>query len=160
MGTFPARVVCVSGWRVCSRREQELVKTFTAWQKLASLVVAGMLVGVGSGVGGVWACGAGGLCFWENIGRTAAATFDNLYIKCYNKYNDDNKKAICHQSPKFALYGVFAFRDIKSCGTPENAVQRIYIKYGNTKRLELCVIQGQHTIIYMRWIYNRISIYI
>ena len=60
------------------------------------------------------------------------ATFDNSYIKCYNKCNDDNKKAICHQTVKFALYGVFAFRDIKSRRTPKNAVQRIYIKYGNT----------------------------
>ena len=48
-----------------------------------------------------------GLCFSENIGRTAMATFDNSYIKCYNKCNDDNKKAICHQSPKFALQSVF-----------------------------------------------------
>ena len=39
------------------------------------------------------------------------ATFDNLYRKCYNKCNDDNKKAICHQTGKnaptsrFCLYG-------------------------------------------------------
>ena len=65
------------------------------------------------------------------------AILDNSYRKCYNKCNDDNKKAISHQSPKFALYGVFAFMGIKSCGTPENAVQRIYIKYGNTKRHEI-----------------------
>ena len=42
------------------------------------------------------------------------ATFDNLYRKCYNKCNDDNKNVICHQSPKFTLYGVFAHRGIKS----------------------------------------------
>ena len=42
------------------------------------------------------------------------ATFDNLYRKCYNKCNDDNKKGISHQSPKFTLYGVFAHRGIKS----------------------------------------------
>ena len=53
-----------------------------------------------------------GLCFSENIGRTAMATFDNSYRKCYNKYNDDNKNVICHQRPKFAPYGVFAFRVI------------------------------------------------
>lgn len=86
------------------------------------------------------------------------ATFDNLYRKCYNKCNDDNKKAISHQSPKFALYGVFVIRDIKSCGTAENALQRIYIKYGNTKCLKLYAVQGQHTIIYMRGIYNIIYI--
>ena len=61
------------------------------------------------------------------------ATFDNSYIKCYNKCNDDNKNVISHQTVKFALYGVFAFRDIKSRRTAKNAVQRIYIKYGNTK---------------------------
>ena len=42
------------------------------------------------------------------------AILDNLYRKCYNKCNDDNKKAICHQTGKFALYGVFAFMGIKS----------------------------------------------
>ena len=71
------------------------------------------------------------------------AILDNLYRKCYNKCNDDNKKAISHQSPKFALYGVFAFRDIKSRRTPKNAVERIYIKYGNTKSLKLYAVQGQ-----------------
>lgn len=77
------------------------------------------------------------------------ATFDNLYRKCYNKYNDDNKNVICHQTGKFALYGVFAFRDIKSCGTPENAVQTIYIKYGNTKSLKLCAVGGQREKSYL-----------
>ena len=72
------------------------------------------------------------------------ATFDNLYRICYNKCNDDNKKAISHQTVKFALYGVFVIRDIKSCRTPENAVQRIYIKYGNTKSLKLYAVGG-HT---------------
>ena len=67
-----------------------------------------------------------GLCFSENIGRTAEAILDSSYIKCYNKCNDDNKNVICHQTGKFALYGVFVIRDIKSCGTPENAVQRIF----------------------------------
>ena len=60
------------------------------------------------------------------------ATFDSLYRKCYNKCNDDNKNVISHQSHKFALYGVFVIRDIKSRRAAENAVQRIYIKYGNT----------------------------
>ena len=77
------------------------------------------------------------------------ATFDNSYIKCYNKCNDDNKNVISHQTVKFALYGVFAFRDIKSCGTPENALQRIYLKYGNTKWLKLYAIQGQQEKSYL-----------
>ena len=74
---------------------------------------------------------------------------DNSYRKCYNKCNDDNKNVICHQSPKFALYGVFAFRDIKSCRTPKNAVQAIYIKYGNTKTVKMCAIQGQREKAYL-----------
>ena len=77
------------------------------------------------------------------------AILDSSYRKCYNKCNDDNKKVISHQSPKFALYGVFAFMDIKSCGTPENAVQRIYIKTGNTKWLELYAVQGQQEKPYL-----------
>lgn len=71
------------------------------------------------------------------------ATFDNLYRKCYNKCNDDNKNVICHQTGKNALYGVFAFMGINSRRAAENAVQRIYIKYGNTKWLELYAIDGQ-----------------
>ena len=77
------------------------------------------------------------------------ATFDNLYRKCYNKCNDDNKNVICHQTVKFALYGVFAFMGIKSRRTPENAVQRIYIKTGNTKQPELYAVQGQRKKSYL-----------
>ena len=113
----------------------------------------GSMVGSGSGAGGYSAVRitavrrpetgryslvritvvSGVLYFGENNGISAAAIFDNLYRKCYNKRSDNNKNVICHQSPKFALYGVFAFGDIKSRRTAENAVQRIYIKYGNTK---------------------------
>ena len=77
------------------------------------------------------------------------ATFDNLYKKCYNKRSDNNKKAICHQTGKFALYGVFAHRDIKSRRTPKNALQAIYIKYGNTKWHDLYTIQGQRETAYI-----------
>ena len=95
------------------------------------------MVGSGSGAGGYVflriTVVSVALYSGENNGISAAAIFDNLYRKCYNKCNDNNKNVICHQSPKFALYGVFAFRDIKSRRTPKNAVQRIYIKYGNTK---------------------------
>ena len=77
------------------------------------------------------------------------ATFDNSYIKCYNKRSDDNKNVISHQTVKFALQATFAFRDIKSRRTPENAVQRIYIKTGNTKCLKLYAIQGQRETAYL-----------
>ena len=77
------------------------------------------------------------------------ATFDNSYIKCYNKCNDDNKKAISHQTVKFALYGVFAFMGIKSHWIAKNALQRIYIKTGNTKCLKLYAIQGQQKMAYI-----------
>ena len=77
------------------------------------------------------------------------AILDNSYRKCYNKCNDNNKKAISHQTGKFALYGVFVIRDIKSCRTPENAVQRIYIKTGNTKQPELYAVQGQREKSYL-----------
>ena len=49
LGTFPACVCCPAG---VSLGKQELVKTFTARQKLASLAGAGKLAGDGSGVGG------------------------------------------------------------------------------------------------------------
>ena len=42
------------------------------------------------------------------------AILDNLYRKCYNKCNDDNKNVICHQTAKFTLQAAFAFRGIKS----------------------------------------------
>ena len=44
-------------------------------------------------------------------GLAAIATFDNLYRKCYNKCNDNNKNVISHQTGKnasvrrFFLYG-------------------------------------------------------
>ena len=82
------------------------------------------------------------------------ATFDNLYKKCYNKRSDDNKNVISHQSPKFALYGVFAFRDIKSRRAAKNALQRIYIKYGNTKSLKLYAVGGQLKTAYI-YIYKK-----
>ena len=101
---FPARVVCVSGWCVLGG-QQRLVKTFTGWQKLASWQELGAV----SEAERYW-----GIFFVENNGRTAMAILDNLYIKCYNKRSDDNKKAICHQTVKFALYGVFAISAIIS----------------------------------------------
>lgn len=121
---------------------------------------------VGDGKPGAWCWG---ICFWENIGgiwgvsawtmplswpENNAPILDNLYKKCYNKCNDDNKKVICHQNPKFALYGVFPLQGIKSRRTPENAVQTIYIKYGNTKNLKLYAVDGQHKNAYT-YIYKK-----
>ena len=48
------------------------------------------------------------LYFCENNGISAAPIFDNLYRKCYNKCNDDNKKAICHQTGKNASVSRFS----------------------------------------------------
>ena len=77
------------------------------------------------------------------------ATFDNLYRKCYNKCNDDNKNVICHQTVKFALQAAFVFRGIKSRRTAKNAVQRIYIKFGNTKTAKMCAVGGQREKSYL-----------
>ena len=47
---------------------------------------------------------------------------------------------------------------IKSRRTVKTAVQRIYIKTGNTIMPELYAVGGQHTIIYIDGIYNIIYI--
>lgn len=47
------------------------------------------------------------------------------------------------ETGKNGLESVFAFRDIKSRGAVKNAVQRIYIKYGNTKTVKMCAVGGQ-----------------
>lgn len=79
------------------------------------LAVAGVLVVVGRLVGlgwrGAWACGIGGysekrITAVSVDSRTAtlfsaennAPIFDNSYKRCYNKCNDNNKKAISHQT--------------------------------------------------------------
>ena len=50
---------------------------------------------------------------------------------------------------KMPLQAVFAFRDIKSRRTPENAVQRIYINFGNTKLPKVYAVQGQRETAYL-----------
>ena len=72
-------------------------KYWQAWKILASLENTGS--------------GTGGYVFLRITVWSLMATFDNSYRKCYNKCNDDNKKAICHQTGKnasvkrFCLYG-------------------------------------------------------
>lgn len=63
--------------RVCFRREQGLVKTFTAWKILASLE------NTGSGVGGgaVWqAERCWGICFSENNGGTGGCSHKRITV--------------------------------------------------------------------------------
>ena len=50
---------------------------------------------------------------------------------------------------KMPLYGVLSPPPIKSRRAAENAVQRIYIKYGNTKTLKLYAVQGQRKTAYL-----------
>ena len=59
------------------------------------------------------------------------------------------KKLLVTRRAKMPLQGVFAFGDIKSRRTPKNAVQRIYIKYGNTKNLKLYAVHGQRETAYL-----------
>ena len=59
------------------------------------------------------------------------------------------KKLLVTRRAKMPLYGVFAFRDIKSRRTAENVTQRIYLKYGNTKQPELYAVGGQQKTAYL-----------
>ena len=59
------------------------------------------------------------------------------------------KKLFVTRRATMALESVFPLRDIKSRRTPKNAVQRIYIKFGNTKSLKLYAIQGQQEKSYL-----------
>lgn len=53
------------------------------------------------------------------------------------------KMLLVTRRAKMPLYGVLPLAPIKSRRTAKNAVQRIYIKYGNTKWLELYAVGGQ-----------------
>ena len=50
---------------------------------------------------------------------------------------------------KMPLQSVFAHRDIKSRGAAKNAVQAIYIKFGNTKTAKMCAVGGQREKSYL-----------
>ena len=87
-------MLCVlSGWCVYGG-DRGFVKTFTAWQKLASM----------ENTGG----GTGGYSLPRITAGDLMAILDNSYRKCYNKCNDDNKKAISHQTGKNASVSRFA----------------------------------------------------
>ena len=58
-----------------------------------------------SGEGGTGGCSGKRI---TAVSGEAMAILDNLYKKCYNKCNDDNKKAICHQTGKNASVRRFA----------------------------------------------------
>ena len=93
MGTFSCPcVVCPGGGRVAGSKGllkfSQPGRYWQAWKILGAVPEAEWYRGIFLPENNVW---------------TAMATFDNSYRKCYNKCNDDNKKAICHQSPKFAL---------------------------------------------------------
>ena len=152
MGIFSCPcVVCVSGWCVCagSRGLLKLSQDGRNWQVGRRWERCRRQSGIG---GYSHKRITGGLRRYSDFRITvseAMAILDNLYRKCYNKCNDDNKNVICHQTVKFTLYGVFAVMDIKSCGTPENVIQRIYIKTGNTKTVKMCAVGGQQKTAYL-----------
>ena len=53
------------------------------------------------------------------------------------------KRLLVTRRAKMALESVFPSLGLNSRRTAKNAIQRIYIKYGNTERLEMYAIQGQ-----------------
>ena len=59
------------------------------------------------------------------------------------------KMLLVTRRAKMPLYGAFAFRGIKSHWTAKNAVQRIYIKYGNTKLPEMYAVGGRRETAYL-----------
>ena len=59
------------------------------------------------------------------------------------------KKLFVTRRAKMPLQGVLPLPPIKSRRTPENALQRIYIKYGNTKPPELYAVQGHRETAYL-----------
>ena len=50
---------------------------------------------------------------------------------------------------KMPLQGVLPLPPIKSRRTPENAIQRIYINFGNTKLPKVYAVQGQRETAYL-----------
>lgn len=52
------------------------------------------------------------------------------------------KKLLVTRRAKMPLYGVLPLAPIKSRRTAKNAVQRIYIKYGNTKTAKMYAVGG------------------
>ena len=145
-------MLCVCSRRVCSRRKQELVKTFTAWKILASLEDTGSGTGGYShrkitgdfpqdrpifyrkNNGGIWGR-------WQHL----TIYIENVIISV----TMITKKLFVTRRAKMPLQGVLPPLPIKSCWTPENAVQRIYIKTGNTKSLKLYAVGGHMKKLYL-----------
>ena len=99
IGNLFLPVLCVSGRWAClagSRGLLKLSQVGRCWNPVRSWQA-----------GRSWMVSEARRCWGifcrKNNGRTAMATFDNSYRKCYNKCNDDNKNVICHQTVKFAL---------------------------------------------------------
>ena len=59
------------------------------------------------------------------------------------------KKLFVTRRAKMPLYGVLPPPPIKSRRTAKNAVQRIYIKFGNTIMPELYAVGGQRETAYL-----------
>ena len=84
------------------------------------------------------------------------ATFDNLYRKCYNKCNDDNKKAICHQTGKNAPVSRFCLQGYKITPNTEKRRTANLHKFWKYKNGLNCTpykdSRKSHTYIYKKGI--------
>ena len=96
------------------------------------------LDGLPSGIGGPSLTENNGLTNWQYL------TWKELCGTIYTM--DGGENCIMWRNAtrraKMALESVLPLYGINSLWTPKNAIQRIYINYGNTKRLELYSIQG------------------
>ena len=116
MGIFSCPcVVCVSGWCVCagSRGLLKLSQDGRNWQVGRRWERCRRQSGIG---GYSHKRITGGLRRYSDFRITvseAMAILDNLYRKCYNKCNDDNKNVISHQTGKNAPTSRFCLQGYK-----------------------------------------------
>lgn len=95
---------------------------------------------------------SGTLYFGENNGISAGQRWQHLTTHIENviiSVTTITKGLLVTRRAKMPLYGVFAFRDIKSHGAAKNALQAIYIKSGNTKTVKMCAVGGQQKTAYL-----------
>lgn len=95
---------------------------------------------------------SGTLYFGENNGISAGQRWQHLTTHIENviiSVTMITKKALVTRRAKMPIQSVFAFRGIKSRGAVKNAVQRNYIKTGNTERPEMYATQGQQKTAYL-----------